>query len=321
MLLPLTIAAVLIIVIGLFIRFSPAGDQAVGGSPSAGGGPSAGAEQSPSAPVGSASVPSEQPSGSATRPYRLSLVDSNGSASPSLLVSSAADCQSMPTDWLRSFCTLTLQSDWRGILSPTDPFADPPNAYSSVSFLAASGRAEIEGDPTFCADIAMREFISAGIQGGAPPPGSSPVPLRPIADCLAFLRNTAGAGSFMANDPDSGQGVRVYVDPGAAAQAAKGSAPAFDPRIVCAKPLPRIDCGELIDAVTAALSSNGSVTILAGFGQPIECSATPGSCAPPLAGTWLGSVRVGLAGSEDAFYDVARVNGQAVVTEVPAPSP
>jgi hypothetical protein len=292
-------AAVIVGAVVVIWAIRPTSTAVVGGSPS----PAATAIASPSV--------------SSARPYRLSVF-SGGSPGPTTSIATAADCDALPTEWLRSFCALTLRSDWRAIVAP-DPLARPPNATTSVTWFASMARASIDGDTTLCSDVAMREWVTLGSGlGGAPPPGSTPAPVHPVAACLDYLRSTSAKGTFTITDPGHQDTVQISVDPGAGARAAGGSAPAFDPKLVCGQALTRDVCNQLVDAVTTALGSRQSgVQVLSGYAQPVGCSTSVTPCPPPEGGRWLGGVLVGLGGNEVLAFDVADVGGQVTATEVP----
>ena len=119
-----------------------------------------------------------------------------------MTISTAADCNGLPSGWIRSFCALTLRPDWQAIIGPTDPLPDPADGTDSVTWFASLARAEIDGDTTLCSDVAMRMWITMGSGlGGAPPPGTTPTPVHPIAACLDSIRRTAAAGSFTVDGP------------------------------------------------------------------------------------------------------------------------
>ncbi len=111
--------------------------------------------------------------------------------------------------------------------------------------------------------------------------------------------------------------MQVAVDPDAAARAADGSAPAFDPKLVCG-PLTRDACARLVDAVTTALGSRQSgVEQLSAYAQPIGCSTPVTPCPPPGGGRWLGGMAVSLGGNVVVAFDVADAGGQITAVEVP----
>jgi hypothetical protein len=111
----------------------------------------------------------------------------------------------------------------------------------------------------------------------------------------------------------------LFVDPGAAARSAGGSAPDFDPLVACnLRPLTRTGCDQLIAAVTTALGSRqSSVGTLLADGRPIVCLASASPCPPPANGSLLGSVLADVGGGGPIGFDVAQVGGTIVVTEVP----
>ncbi len=310
--------AVVAVVLGGFTLLAFAGCGPGPGEPSA---------TSPATPSGTGSTSpaaNASPASPSAAPYQLSLLPASGSPLPATTIRAAADCQSLPTDWLREFCSLTLRSHWRAIIGPTDPFAAPPNATSSVTFLAALARAEIDGDTSLCFDVAMREWLSAGSSAGgaAPPPGSTPVPIQPIATCFESFLTTVRHGSFTVSDPGDQAVVELLVSPEAAAQVILHSTPVLDPYVACAKPLTRADCESLIDAATTYVQDHQlDARSLAAFGQPVECPGSTASCPPPSAGAWLGSVRVGLAGNGIVLLDVSVVGGLPAVNEVAEPTP
>ena len=266
------------------------------------------------------------PSVVAVRPYRLSLLSAQGSPGPTRSIATPADCDTLPTDWSRSVCALTLRSDWHAIIAPTDPFAAPPNGYSSPTWIASMARAQIDGDRTLCSDVTMREWISASSNPVAPPPGPTPTPVGPIGSCLDALRSTTAQGSFSVENAAGENMLKFFVDPGAVARAAGGSAPAFDPKVLCTSPpgsgresLTRDVCNQLVDAVTTALGSRRSaVQALFAYPVPIEClKSAPAACPSPSGGSWLGGVVAALAGNQGFGFDVTEVGGQVTVAEVP----
>jgi hypothetical protein len=113
----------------------------------------------------------------------------------------------------------------------------------------------------------------------------------------------------------------LFVDPGAAARSAGGSAPDFDPLVGCnLRPLTRTGCDQLIAAVTTAVADRqASVRSLRANGGPVECLASGSPCPPPASGSWLGSVLADVGGARPIGFDVAQVDGAIVVTEVPYP--
>lgn len=274
---------------------------------------------SPASPTPSMSPsPSTTPPATADRPYTLAL-ETDGSPGPTVTISSPSDCDVLPTDWLQTFCGLTLRPEWSMIIGPYDPLGQPRST-TSVTWFAAMARATIDGDISLCSDVAMREWITIGSGlGGAPPPGSTPAPTRPTSECLTYLRTTAGKGTFFVTDPNGQANVIISVDPGAAANTASSSPPAFDPKVACEPTMERNTCGRLIDAVTAALGDQqGSVVALGGRSAVLPCSASASPCAAPSGGQWLGSVVVSLTSGSLAF-DVADVGGTATAVQVPAP--
>ena len=299
----LGLGVLVIAVLGLAVlAFRPEATGTVVGSP-------APSSLSPSAPAVIAS-----PTDISTSPYQLTLL--GGSGSP-ITVTSPADCQPLPTDWLHQFCALALRSDWRTIIAPTDPFAPPPNATSSVTFLASVARAEISGDTSLCSDVAMREWLSAAPGGAAPPAGATNPPRHPISTCIEVLRDTAAKGSFTVTDPDNEHTVAVFVDPGAAEKAGSGSAPAIDPAVFCMSGLTRDACDLLIQAVTNDADSQapGWLSLLAS-GPDTVCDSAQSPCPSPAGDTSLGTVQVGLSGGAQALFDIVEANGQIKVIDI-----
>ncbi len=249
------------------------------------------------------------------------MLGSGGSPGPTITVSTATDCEPLPSDWLREVCALTLRSAWQGIIADTDLFNDPTTGISSPTWWAALERAEIDGDTSICFDVSMRMWISLGSHlGGAPEPGSTPAPVHPIGACIGFLRSTAAKGSFQINDQGGGPGmVMLYVGPSAAAKAAAGEPPAFDPYVVCdVRSLTRDVCNQLVAAVTTALGSRqAQVQEMAVFGGPAECLRATAPCPTPVAAGFVGGVVAGPLNTGNLAFDVTSVNGQLGVTEVP----
>ena len=261
------------------------------------------------------------PSPIADAPYRISVLGSGGSPGPTITISTASDCDPLPSDWLRQVCGLTLRSAWQAIIAETDPFGDPTTGTSSPTWWAALERAEIDGDTSLCSDVSMQTWISRGSSlGAAPEPGSTPSPVHPVAACIGFLRSTAASGSFQINDQGGGNLptiVKLYVNPGAVARAASGSAPAFDPYVACdLRSLTRDLCNQMVAAVTTALGSRQSqVQTLSVRGVPAECLTTASPCPSP--GGFIGSVFAGPINKTEFAFDVANVGGGLKVTEVP----
>ena len=312
------VAAAVVGSIVVFWAFSPVSEPVVERRPSAAADTTASpsvATASPSAATASPSVAAASPSAGSARPYRLA-VPSRGSFGPTTVIATVADCDVLPTEWLRSFCALTLRSEWRAIAAPIDPFGQPP---PSVTWFASIARASIDGDTSLCSDVAMREWLTLGSgHGGAPPPSATPAPLYPIAACLDYLRSVAAKGTFIVTDRAGPDSVQISVDPGAVARAASGSAPAFDPPLSCGRDVTRDVCVRLVDAVTTALGSRQSgVRVLAGYAQPVGCLTSVTPCPPPAGGRWLGGMLVGLGGNDALAFDVAEVGGQVTATEVP----
>jgi hypothetical protein len=264
---------------------------------------------------------SASPSPIADAPYRISVLGSGGSPGPTITISTASDCDPLPSDWLRQVCGLTLRSAWQAIIAETDPSSDPTTATNSPTWWAALERASIDGDTSLCSDVSMQTWISHGRSlGAAPEPGSTPSPIHPVAACVGFLRSTAASGSFH-NDQGGGNLraiVELYVDPGAVAKAAAGSAPAFDPYVACdLRSLTRDLCNQLVAVVITALGSRQSqVQTLFVRGVPAECLTSASPCPSP-AGGFVGSVFAGPINKTEFVFDVATVGGQLEVTEVP----
>jgi hypothetical protein len=262
------------------------------------------------------------PSPIADAPYRISVLGSGGSPGPTILISTAADCDPLPSDWLRQVCGLTLRSAWQAIIAETDPLGDPTSGTSSPTWWAALERASIDGDTSLCSDVSMRTWVSLGSSlGAAPEPGSTPSPVHPVAACVGFLRSTAASGSFQINDQGAGNPqsiVKLYVDPGAVAKAAAGSAPAFDPIVACdLRSLTRDLCNQLVAVVITALGSRQSqVQTLLVRGVPAECLTSASPCPSP-AGGFMGSVSAGPINKTEFAFDVTNVGGQLKVTEIP----
>lgn len=262
------------------------------------------------------------PSPIADASYRLSVLGSRGSPGPTITISTASDCEPLPSDWLRQVCGLPLRPDWQAIISKADPFGDPTTGTSSPTWWAALERASIDGDTSLCSDVSMQTWISLGSSlGAAPEPGSTPSPIHPIAACIDFLRSTAASGSFQINDEGSGNLpaiVELHVDPDAVAKAAAGSAPAFDPYVACdLRSLTRDLCNQLVAVVTTALGSRQSqVQGLGVRGVPAECLISASPCPSP-AGVFVGSVIARASDRTEFVFDVANVGGQLEVTEVP----
>jgi hypothetical protein len=253
------------------------------------------------------------------RPYQLRLVDSFGSPAPTRTIAAATDCAFLGTDWLRSYCGLTLRSDWRTIIGPTDPFVEPADGTDSVTWLAALSRAQIEGDTTICLDAAARFWMSAGsINQAAPQPGATYVPIRPVAACIGDFHNVATKGSF-AGPADGLQTIELLIDPGALARIDGGPAASFDPIVACGGAMRRDLCNEVFDAVAAVLGSRQSqVGSLLAQAEPISCLTASSPCPPPSAGTWAGGARVDIDKTEH-YFDVVDIDGQATATEVAGP--
>jgi hypothetical protein len=247
---------------------------------------------------------------------------------PTMTISTAADCNGLPSGWIRSFCALTLRPDWQAIIGPTDPLPDPADGTDSVTWFASLARAEIDGDTTLCSDVAMRMWITMGSGlGGAPPPGATPTPVHPIAACLDSFRRTAAAGSFTVDGPAyhvtaqqlATDTVQVFENPAAVARAAGGTAPTFDPYLVCdLATVSRDVCDQLVAAVTTTLGSRQSgVQTIRGSGALADCPGSSSSCPPPAAGSWLGGVLASTGSSTGYAFNVAEAGGQLTVVEVP----
>ncbi len=215
---------------------------------------------------------------------------------------------------------MTLRPTWQAIIAETDPFGDPTTGVSSPTWWAALERAEIDGDPSLCSDASMETWISAGSHlGGAPEPGSTPSHVHPIAACVGFLQTTAAKGSFQINDQVSPSiSIEVNVGSRAAAEAAAGSAPAFDPYVACdLRSLTRDLCNQMIAAATAALGSRqAQVQTLIVRGVPAECLSSASPCPSPDGG-FMGSVFAGPNNNTWFTFDIANVGGQLDVSEVP----
>ncbi len=289
---------------------------------STGRGPSVGASPSPPivvSPNASTATPGPSPIGQA--PYRLSVLGQQGSPGPTITVSTTSDCDPLPSEWLRHVCGLALGSSWQAMIGPNDPFGDPTSGTGSPTWWAAQERATIDGDTSLCSDASMETWISAGSHlGGAPEPGSTPSPVHPIAGCIDFFRRTAATGSFQINDQESGNpsmSVEVYVDPGAAAEAADGVAPAFDPYVACdLRSLTRDLCNQMIAGVSTALgNSQSQVQTLYAQSVPAECVNSASPCPPPAG--FVGSVLAGPTNKTEFAFDVIRSGGQLHVSVVP----
>ena len=137
-------------------------------------------------------------------PYELAEASGPQNAEqPPHMIHAPADCASLADDWLRQLCTLTLTADWRAI--PIAPLSQGGQTLTGPAWWAALARAMIDGDPSFCFDGSMRIFDTLGhTGGGAPPPDTTPAPIHPVAECLAFLRSTAAKGSFSVTDRGPG---------------------------------------------------------------------------------------------------------------------
>lgn len=267
-------------------------------------------------------TPSASPSGPGYVPYVIAQLAGTGtSAQAPRTITTPDDCAFLADDWLRSFCALTLRSGWHAIIGPTDPKPD------SATWWAAWARAMIDGDSTFCFDGAMRTWVSLGSHLGATPSaGPTSPPVRPIAACLSLWRSTATKGTFTLSDQGpgttdgpaivSGPQVSVTVASGAAARAAQGVAPTFDPQVACG--VPHDQCDRMLDAVTDVLGARSpTVQILEVRAEILSCPAAASPCPPPDGGQWLGSVLAGQGGNAALDFDVADVAGQLTVVEVP----
>ena len=253
------------------------------------------------------------------RPYQLRVVDSFGSPGPTRTIAAVSDCAFLGTDWLRSYCGLTLRSDWRTIIAPTDPFVEPADGTDSVTWMSALTRAEIEGDTTICLDAAARFWMCAGsVNKAAPQPGATYAPVRPVAACIASFRTYATKGSFI-GPADGSHVIELLVDQGALARIDGGPAASFDPIVACGGAMHRDVCNQVFDAVAAVLGSRQSqVGSLLAQAEPISCLTTSSPCPPPSAGTWFGGARVDIAKTEH-YFDVVDIAGQITAIEVPAP--
>lgn len=245
-----------------------------------------------------------------------------------MTIATTRDCAFLPSAWLRSFCELTLRSSWRAIIGPFDPFGAPGSSASetrfTASWYAAMARAGIDGDVSFCTDVSIREWITFGYSlGAAPQAGATPMPHHPAAECLAWLRQTAARGILNTTDmsPNHGASVDIPVSADAAANAAAGVDPAFDPPLVCDPGLTRQVCTEMIDAVTPQISSRASsIASLRVLATPISCLGRV-SCPPALTGRWLGGVTVAISGSRMPLaYDVRDVGGVVTTEETAYPT-
>ena len=210
-------------------------------------------EASSASPSATLVAPAPSPSSSpiALRPYQLKVLDSRGSPISTKTIATTGDCAFLSTDWLRSFCALTLRSDWRAIIGPTDPFVEPADGTDSVTWMAALARAQIEGDTSLCLDVAARFWMSAGsVNRSAPAPGSTYAPIQPVAACIADFRNVAAKGTF--NGPADGMNViELVVDQGARARIDGGPTASFDPIVGCSEPMNRDVCNEIVQPAMA----------------------------------------------------------------------
>ena len=253
------------------------------------------------------------------RPYQLRMVDSFGSPGPTRTIAATSDCSFLGTDWLRSYCGLTLRSDWRTIIGPIDPFVEPPDGTDSVTWMAALSRAQIEGDTTLCLDAAARFWMSAGsVNQAAPQPGTTYAPICPFAACVGDFRNVATKGSFI-GPADGSQTIELLIARGALARIDSGPAASFDPIVACGGAMRRDACNQVFDAVAAVLGSRqAQVGSLLAQVEPISCTTAASPCPPPSRGAWVGGARVAIASAE-LYFDVIDIDGQVSAVEVPAP--
>ncbi len=275
------------------------------------------------------------PSGNGYAPYVIA--QSGGTGTPlegPRTVSTPADCAFLADDWLRRLCSLTLDRDWRAI--PVAPFTQ--NEGADPGLFAALSRAQIDGDPTLCLDGLGRSVYTLAHQpGGAPPPNATPAPIHPVAECLRALRSTAAAGTFVMEDrgpaatngtvATSGPILTFTVSTGAAARAAQGVAPAYDPAAGCFAMSWSL-CDQVLDLAATTLGDRQATVDeldvvaaqLAGCPGFTSDAPSPSPCPPPSGGTWIGSVIAGSRGARfqiDVAFDIAEVGGQVTLVEVP----
>jgi hypothetical protein len=297
-----------------------AGCNAAGSSPPASAGPS------PS--IASAPLSSADPAASSAglEPYRLSLERSGQSPTPTRTISSAADCATLPSDWFVQLCSLTLRPHWQDIIGPHDPL-NVPSGGESVTWWAAFGRAVIDQDTSICTDVSMRMWISLGSSLGAPPPaGSTPEPVHPIAACLQYFKSTLSKGPILISGPSynlSAQQIAQDVVRLTAADSPSpppvGPAPTFDPYIGCfVNALTRAQCTQMINAVSTTLGDRvRTITSVLITTRLFGCPSPASPCPAPAGGIWLGGVLAAEGEHAALAFDVALVDGQLQVVEVP----
>lgn len=248
---------------------------------------------------------------------------------PAQVISTPADCAFLADDWLRRLCSLTLTPEWNSI--DVAPMTQSSRVFIDPPWWAAFARATIDGDTSFCSDWITRTYMTLGRTGGsATPPNTTFAPLHPVAACIESLRSKAAAGSFTMTDqgagPENGQVVIFAVSSSAAARAAQGVAPSFDPEGTCT-----LASRSMCDAVSAAVDTalgdrTSSVDELDVTAQLVGCpgfasdAPTPAPCPPPSGGTWIGGVIAGGGGSLPQVivaFDIAEVGGQITLIEVP----
>lgn len=253
---------------------------------------------------------------------------------PTMTIRTPADCTFLVDDWLRQLCILTLASEWKSIA--VAPMTQSSSVFTDPPWWAAFTRAMIDGDTSFCSDWTTRAFMTVGHSGGsAPPPGATFAPFHPVATCIDSLRSKADAGSFTMID--HGQGapngyvLTFTVSDGAAARAAQGVAPSFDPAGECTLPA-RSLCDSVSAAATIALGDRTSAVdelgiaaqLLVGCPGFASDAATPAPCPPPSGGTWIGAVVAAGGGALPkvvAAFDIAAMGGQISLVEVPYHQP
>ncbi len=263
------------------------------------------------------------PTAAALKPYRV--IDSKAPGG-SRLISSPADCEPLPSDWLRQLCSLVLRPTWQSIVAPTDP------SPGSASWYAALARAEIDGDLSICEDIRMRTWMSIAPQGGAPAPGTTTPPRHPIQDCRQDLAHPPKPGTVDITDPTQSfaSSLIFTFDPPVMVVPPP---PSTDPTVACqtmGNP-PTIEapaCQQILDAVLGQLGSDA--TVLVGISirpTAIPCDAAGTACPPPPGGTLIGSALAGLGPGRTLTFNAWDVGGQVVLVPVadpnatPSPSP
>jgi hypothetical protein len=183
-----------------------------------------------------------------------------------------------------------LRSDWHAIITPVDPLPQ------SRTFRAAMARAVLDGDLSFCDDVAMKTWLSSPTTGAAPPPDLVRDFAGPVASCRAFLWTQETLGSI--------DNVQIDRRPGAGS-----TMPAADPAVACGwaigeAPFPRESCTAVLNAVLSHYGYPSSVTlvhVLAGRGP---CDSGIALCAsPPTSGTFLGTAVVGLTRDRHNVFD------------------